>query len=188
LIRLEHGLVPDVLCKGCVQKPEVIYQPTEPVITEASRPEQAVVAPHRVDPPPPDSGGWRYKVKLSPGSAWRNLKPESWVVFDVFGGTTVTLLHTTNSYNILTGLSRWWDHPVLSAMACPRLPADARHPLSGCLQGSSSGPGLPLRIVLPQGAYLHDYHFSFTWQENGRIQEGTTIVDPTLKPSPIPYP
>jgi hypothetical protein len=124
-------------------------------------------------------------LKLSKGNAWQTLQPESWVVLDVIGGRTVTMKHTTNSYNLITGFSRWWDHPILSIIACP---ASAGGSPSDCLQGSSSGPGLPLRIVLPQGAYLHDYRFSFTWQENGRIQEGTTIVDPTLKPSPIPYP
>ncbi len=189
LIRMEHGLIPDALRMGLPQKSEVINEPlAEPITLDANQPDQAVITPHHVDLLPPDSRSWRYKVKLSQGNAWRNLKPESWVVFDVTGGTTVTMLHTTNSYNILTGLSRWWDHPVLSSMACPRFPADARQPLAGCLQGSSSAPGEPLRIVLPRGSSLLDYRFSFTWQENGRIQEGATIVEPTLKPIQTPSP
>jgi hypothetical protein len=98
------------------------------------------------------------------------------------------MLHTTNSYNLITGLSRWWDHPVLSSMACPRRPEGTSERLADCLRGSSDGPGEPLRIVLPEGSSVQDYRFRFTWQESGRIQEGVTIVDPKLKPSPIPSP
>jgi hypothetical protein len=166
LIRINQGLIPDVRGMGPAQKPEVINQPLGPL--------------------PPDSGGWRYKVKLSKGHAWQTLRPESWVVLDVIGGRTVTMKHTTNSYNLIMGLSRWWDHPVLSSVACPLWPDGAGERLADCLHGSSSGPGEPLRIVLPQGASLHDYRFSFTWQEDGRIQDGTTIVEPTVKPSLIP--
>jgi hypothetical protein len=167
LLRIERGLIPDVLRSGETQKPDVI-------------------APARVKPMAADSRGWRYKVKLSQGVALQNLEPESWVVLDVTGGTTVTLRHTTNSVNILTGLSRWWDHPVLSSMACPLLQSEGSDPLSGCLRGSSSGPAEPLSIVLPKGASLYDYRFTFTWREHGSIQQGMTIVDRMLQPTPIP--
>jgi hypothetical protein len=163
VIRIDRTLKPDVIKQG-----------------------QDVITPFRVEEPPSNPRGWRYKVKLSQGVALQNLAPESWVVFDVNRGTTVTLRHTTNSVNILTGLSRWWDHPVLSSMACPLIPSEGSYPLAGCLRGSSAGLGQPLRIVLPEGASLHDYRFTFTWREHGRIQQGMTIVDRLLKPTPIP--
>ena len=145
-----------------------------------------VIAPFRVEAPTSDPKGWRYKVKLSQGVASLNLAPESWVVFDVIGGTTVMLKHTTNSVNVLTGLSRWWDHPVLSSMACPLFKTDGSNRHAGCLRGRSAGPRQPLRILLPEGAALHDYRFTFTWQEHGRIQEGVTFVDHMVNPTPIP--
>lgn len=189
LIRMEHGLIPDVHGMGPPQKPEVINQPlAEPITLDANRPDQAVITPHHVDLLPPDSRSWRYKVKLSPGHAWQNLKPESWVVFDVIRGTTITIKHSTNSYNIITGFSRWWDHPIRSITACPLHPSEGSDRPAGCLQGSSAAPGEPLRILLPVGTSLHDYRFAFTWEENGRIQEGATIVDHMLQPNAIPLP
>lgn len=55
-----------------------------------------------------------------------------------------------------------------------------------CLQVASSGSGEHLRIVLPHGAFLHDYLFTFTWQESGRIQAGVTRIDRMVKPTLIP--
>ncbi len=182
VLRIEHGLIPDTLRMGRKQEPEVIRQPrVEPIPRD-------VITPPRVQPMIADSRSWRYKVKLSPGNAWQNLQPESWVVFDVIRGTTVTLMHSTNSYNILTGFSRWWDHPVRSIMACPLNKSEGSDRPADCLQGSSAAPGEPLRIMLPEGTSLHDYRFTFTWQESGRIQEGVTIVDRMLQPTPIPSP
>jgi hypothetical protein len=70
-------------------------------------------------------------------------------------------------------------------MACPLFPSERSDPLAGCLRGSDADPGQPLRIVLPEGASLHDYRFTFTWREHGRIQQGVTIVDRMVQPIPI---
>jgi hypothetical protein len=155
-------------------------------IDQTMKPE--LIGPVRLQPIAPDSRSWRYKVKLSQGSFWTNLGPESWIVFDVIRGTTVTLKHTTNSVDFLTGFSHWWDHPVLSVVACPLFPTTGNDQLPDCLRGVGAGSGEPLRIKLPEGASLHDYNFTFTWQESGRIQEGETIVDREVKPTLIPLP
>lgn len=182
VLRIENGLVIDTDRPGPPQEPKVIRQP------------RAAPIPHdRIEPPGfqprvSDSRRWRYKVKLSPGNAWQNLKPESWVVLDVVRGTTITLKHSTNSYNIITGFSRWWDHPIRSITACPLHPSEGSDRSAGCLQGSSAAPGEPLRILLPVGTSLHDYRFTFTWEENGRTQEGATIVDRMVQPNAIPPP
>lgn len=179
MLRMEQGLIPDER-RITWQKPEVIRQPrVEPISPD-------VITPPRVQPRVSDSRNWRYKVKLSPGNAWENLKPESWVVFDVIRGTTVTLKHSTNTVNLITGLSRWWDHPIRSITACPLYPSEGSDRLGDCLHGSSAGPGEPFRIVLPQGTSLHEYRFTFTWEESGRLQEGVTIVDRMLQAVPLP--
>lgn len=167
VLRIEKGLILDTRRSGLTQKPEEIRQSYVQPRVSASR-------------------NWRYKVKLSDGYTWQNLKPESWMVFDVIRGTTVTLMHSTKTSDILTGVNRWWDHPVLSIKACPLLNGDGDDRQAGCMTGSSAVPGEPLRIVLPEGASLHDYRFSFTWAERGRIQEGGTIVDRSLQPVPLP--
>jgi hypothetical protein len=167
VLRIEKGLILDTRRSGLTQKPEEIRQ-------------------SYVQPRVPASRNWRYKVKLFDGYTWQNLKTESWMVFDVIRGTTVTLMHSTKTSDILTGVNRWWDHPVLSIKACPLLNGDGDDRQAGCMTGSSAVPGEPLRIVLPEGASLHDYRFSFTWAERDRIQEGGTIVDRSLQPVPLP--
>ncbi len=167
VLRIEKGFIPDTRRTGQTQKPEEIRQ-------------------SYIQPRVPASRHWRYKLKLSEGNAWQNLQPESWMIFDVIGGTTVTLMHSTKISDILTGFNRWWDHPVLSIKACPLINGDGDDRQAGCMIGSSAVPGEPLRIVLPEGASLHDYRFSFTWEERGKIQEGVTIVDRLLQPVLLP--
>ncbi|WP_152669518.1 hypothetical protein [Synechococcus sp. GFB01] len=180
VLRIEKGLIPDMRRTGENQKPEEIRQP------RVDSSQRDGTAPPGIQPRVADSRGWRYKVKLSPGSAWRNLRPESWVVFDVIGGATITLRHSTNVMNIITGFSRWWDHSVRSITACPLFVADVDNRQAGCLIGSSASPGGPLQIMLPEGASIHDYVFTFTWEEGGKIEEAVTSVDRIVEPIPIP--
>lgn len=167
LVRIEKGLIPDTCRTGQTQKyEESRYSYGQPTGSAARN--------------------WRYKVKLSEGNAWQNLQPESWIVIDVIAGTTVALKHSTKVFNILTGFNRWWDHPVLSIKACPLMNGDRDDQQAGCIMGSSEAPGEPLKVVLPEGSSLHDFSFSFTWEERGRIHTGMTIVDRLLQPIPLP--
>ncbi len=125
----------------------------------------------------PDPRIERYKVQLL---SWSSLPFESWIVFDVIAGTTTILMkHAT------TNTAKWWDHPILSSNACRIIKADGGDRLVDCLRGASAGPAKQLRIVLPEGASLHDYLFTFTWQESGRVHEGVTRIDRTIKPTLI---
>jgi hypothetical protein len=137
-------------------------------------------APAAAPAPAPDPRIERYKVQLL---SWSGPPFESWIVFDVIAGTTTILLeHAT------TNTAKWWHHPILSSKACRIIHADGGggDRLVDCLRGASAAPGQPLLIVLPEGASLHDYLFTFTWQESGRVHEGVTRIDRTNKPTLIP--
>lgn len=143
----------------------------------------AVIAPLRLEAPGSDHQRWQYKIKLSPGSASTNLRPESWVVVNVShapAGTSVSLRHSTNAMNLITGFSRWWDHPILASRACPLFPTPGQEGSQGnggCRSGTNPAPGEPLRIQLPAGTSIHDYRFAFSWRENNRIQEAVFVID-----------
>lgn len=193
LLRIEKGLVPDTRRTGQTQKPQEIrqsYVQPSALAPDTSRRGQ-IQKPDEsrqsyVLPRGSASRNWRYKVKLSQGNSWQNLQPESWLVFDVIGGTTVALKHSTKTSDFLTGINRWWDHPVLSITACPLINGDHDELQSRCIIGSSAVLGEPLKVVLPEGSSLHDFSFSFTWEERGRIHAGVTIVDRLLQPVPLP--
>lgn len=193
MLRIEKGLIPDTRRTGQTQKPQEIRQsyvqpsgltPGTPRRGQTQKPEESRQS--YIQPRGPASGNWRYKVKLSEGNSWQNLQPESWMVFDAIGGTTVALMHSTKVSDILTGINRWWDHPVLSIKACPLINGDRDDRQAGCIIGSSAVPGEPLKVMLPEGSSLHDFSFSFTWEERGRIHAGVTIVDRLLQPVPLP--
>ena len=125
-----------------------------------------------------------YKLKLSEGSGWTNLKPESWLLITVSDGKDVTLKHSTNSVNKITGFSRWWDHPITESRAC-RIEATAQDQRpKACLRGSSqkSGRNLSHGFSLPPGDTIHDYLLEVKWLENKKEQEAITRVKPSEKP------
>lgn len=171
LIRFDKGLTP--------------YEQRLRSIPERARP--AATGPTA---PEADSATLRYRVRLSTGSAWSNLKPESWLILDVTSANTITLKHSTNAINLLTGLSRWWDHPVLSVTACPLPGSAARQRRADCLVGSRPGPEGKgaLRVVLPAGEDLHDYSYAVTWEENGRLQQAECQIDRMVQPTPVQGP
>jgi hypothetical protein len=128
-----------------------------------------------------------YKVKLSEGSAWTNLNPESWMVFEVSDGNWVSIHHSTNVVNMITGISRWWDHPIVTSKACRISIGESGKRLTGCLSGSTSGTGKALRhqLQLPAGASIHDYMFELQWQEKGELREAITSVPKGSKPTRV---
>jgi len=130
---------------------------------------------------------YTYKIKLSEGTAWTNLNPESWVVFDVIDGTTVAIRHSTNAMNIITGFSRWWDHPITESKACKVSLGDTGKRLTDCLSGTTSGTGKAQRhlLVLPPGDTIHDYLFEIQWQEKGVRHTALSGVAPGTKPAAI---
>lgn len=128
-----------------------------------------------------------YKIKLSEGTAWTNLNPESWVVFEVSNGQQVSLRHTTNTVNMITGLSRWWDHPILESRACRSVPAVIGRKVGACLTGKPSAtPGSGSHVfTLPAGDSIHDYLFELKWKERGAIQEARTQVPRGTSPASV---
>lgn len=128
-----------------------------------------------------------YKVKLSEGSAWTNLNPESWMVFVVSDGNWVSIHHSTNVVNMITGISRWWDHPIVASKACRISIGESGKRLTGCLSGNSSGTGKALRhqLRLPADASIHDYIFELQWQEKGALREAITSVPKGSKPTKV---
>lgn len=128
-----------------------------------------------------------YKVKLSEGSAWTNLRPESWLVIDVIDGSTVAIRHSTNVLNALTSFSKWWDHPVTRSKACKVSLGETGKRLTGCLQGTTTGTGKAQRhlLVLPPGDTIHDYMFEIEWEENGVSHRALSGVPAGTKPASI---
>lgn len=135
---------------------------------------------HAQDPPT-----WRYKVKVSEGTAWTNLQPESWVMFDVTG-RTVVVQHSTFTLNAITSRGKWWNHPLTELRACRLAAGPSGDPLPTCLRGESPAPGDPLQVVLPQGVTIHDLLFRVRWQERGQQQEATLRVPPEVRPTEPP--
>lgn len=130
---------------------------------------------------------YTYKIKLSEGTAWTNLQPESWLVFDVSNGNTIVIRHSTNVLNMITSISRWWDHPIIESRACRVTIGETGKRLTGCLSGITSGTGKAQRhvLILPVGDTIHDYMFEVKWQENGLTHEAMTRVAPGTKPTAI---
>jgi hypothetical protein len=130
---------------------------------------------------------YTYKIKLSEGTAWTNLNPESWVVFEVTNGNMIEIRHSTNVVNMITGISRWWDHPITESRACRVTMGETGKRLTGCLSGTTSGTGKALRhlLVLPVGDTIYDYMFEIKWQEKGINHEAMTRVPPGMKPTAI---
>jgi len=126
-----------------------------------------------------DQKSQTYKKKLSEGSAWKNLKPESWLIFDVVNDVEVSIRHATMTVNMITGISKWWDHAVIESRACLIAPtAGSDGEGLGCITGDSSGDGSPNRINLAPGTSIRDYVFEVKWKENGVVNEAITQIDP----------
>jgi len=89
------------------------------------------------------------------GTAWTNLNPESWVVFDVIDGTTVAIRHSTNVVK-----------------ACKVSLGD-------------TGKAQRHLLVLPPGETIHDYLFEIQWQEKGVRHTALSGVAPGTKPAAI---
>jgi hypothetical protein len=117
----------------------------------------------------------RYKVKVSEGSAWTNLQPESWLIFDLTGRTVVAR-HSTYTVNAITGIGKWWEHPVTEIRACRLSLGQGGDPLAACVRGESPSPEVPPRVVLPPDVTIHDLLFRVRWRESGREREATTRV------------
>lgn len=132
----------------------------------------------------------RYKLKLSEGTAWTNLKPESWVIFDVINGHTVTVRHSTNVVNLITGFSRWWDHPIIESRACRIRIEEAGKRLSDCINGITSGAGdrQHHQLILPPDSTIHDFMFELKWQEQGKTQEALIEIPARLQPAAVNKP
>lgn len=128
-----------------------------------------------------------YKIKLSEGTAWTNLNPESWMVFDVSDGTRVAVRHSTNALNMITSISRWWDHPVTASKACRISVGETGKRLTGCLSGSDVGTGKNQRhvLLLAAGTTIHDYMFEIQWQEKGVTREAVIQVPEGTKPAAV---
>lgn len=128
-----------------------------------------------------------YKIKLTEGTAWTNLNPESWMVFDVSDGTRVAVRHSTNVLNMITSISRWWDHPVTASKACRISVGETGKRLTGCLSGSDVGTGKSQRhvLLLPAETTIHDYMFEIQWQEKGLTQEAVIQVPAGTKPASV---
>jgi hypothetical protein len=127
----------------------------------------------------------RYKVKVSEGTAWTNLQPESWLMFDVRGGNRVVARHSTFTLNAITGIGKWWDHPATEIRACHLSAGQGGEPVMGCVRGESPVPGAPLEVVLPEGTTLHNVLFRVRWQERGQQQEATVRVGAEARPTVI---
>ncbi|MEB3333599.1 MAG: hypothetical protein VKP70_01295 [Cyanobacteriota bacterium] len=127
----------------------------------------------------------RYKVKVSEGTAWTNLQPESWLIFDVSGGHTVVARHSTFVLNMITGVGRWWDHPATELRACRVSASSSGDQLSTCVRGESPTPGGPLQVVLPPGTGLQDVLFRVRWQERGQDQEATLRLPENSPPTVV---
>jgi hypothetical protein len=128
-----------------------------------------------------------YKFKLSEGSAWTNTKPESWLTFEVSDGTTVTVHHSTMVLNMITSMSRWWEHPILASRACQIGVGEGGKRLQGCLTGSNTGTGQATRhqLQLPEDTSIHDYMFEIQWLENSVTQKALIRISSDTKPVSI---
>lgn len=128
-----------------------------------------------------------YKIKLSEGTAWTNLNPESWVVFEVSDGNIVAIKHSTNVVNIITGFSRWWDHPITESRACKISIEASGKRLTHCINGVTSGSGANQRhqLALPPDSSIHDYMFELKWQEKGKMNEALLEIPARVKPSTV---
>lgn len=161
--------------------------PLQPALVQAAPVPPGLQSPENGRSPQCSNKTYTYKIKLSEGTAWTNLNPESWVVFDVINGNTIAIRHSTNVVNMITGISRWWDHPITESRACRVTIGETGKRLTGCLSGTTSGEGKALRhlLVLPVGDTIYDYMFEIKWQENGIHHEGMTRVAPGTKPTAI---
>lgn len=130
----------------------------------------------------------RYKVKVSEGTAWTNLQPESWLIFDVSGGRTVVARHSTFVLNMITSVGKWWDHPATELRACRVSVSTSGDQLSTCVRGESQTSGGPLQVVLPPGTALQDVLFRVRWQERGQEQEATVRLPEQATPTVLHQP
>ncbi len=86
---------------------------------------------------------------------------------------------------MITGFSKWWDHPVIESRACRITTSEEGEALGECLRGESPAPGRPLRLLLAPGTSIHDYVFRVRWQETGRMQEAETRVGRDVRPTAV---
>ncbi len=128
-----------------------------------------------------------YKIKLWEGTAWTNLNPESWMAFEVSNGTRVAIRHSTNVLNLITRISRCWDHPVNASKACRISVGETGKRLTGCLSGSDVGMGQGQRhvLLLPAGTSIHEYMLEIQWQEKGLTREAIIQIPSGTKPASI---
>jgi hypothetical protein len=129
----------------------------------------------------------RYRIKVSEGTAWTNLRPESWLIFDV-SGQTVVARHATFVLNAITSLGKWWDHPATELRACRVAAAPSGDQLSTCVRGERPTPDAPLQVILPAGTTIYDVLFRVRWQERGQEQEATLRLPADARPTVLQRP
>jgi hypothetical protein len=129
----------------------------------------------------------RYKIKVSEGTAWTNLQPESWLIFDV-SGQTVVARHSTFVLNAITSVGKWWDHPATEVRACRVSAAGSGDQLSTCVRGERPTPEAPLQVILPPGTAIQDVLFRVRWQERGQEQEATLRLPADARPTVLQRP
>ncbi|MFN9425732.1 MAG: hypothetical protein ACK6BM_14570 [Cyanobacteriota bacterium] len=173
--RVACGIVP-LLAPMAFAMPSALWAQT-PAISPAS-PSREQAQPQPV---------LRYKIKVSEGTAWTNLQPESWLIFDV-SGQTVVARHATFVLNAITSVGKWWDHPATELRACRLTAAASGDQLSTCLRGERPTPDAPLQVILPVGTTIQDLLFRVRWQERGKQQEATLRLPADARPTVLQRP
>ncbi|KGG14147.1 MULTISPECIES: hypothetical protein [Prochlorococcus] len=106
-----------------------------------------------------------YKIRLSGGgNAYWTGAANSYVRIETRQGNIVQLFQSTLVSNMLTGLGKWWDHPVIASRACP-FTKDEWSEAKNCIIGTLN------TIALPEGANPKDFVYEFKWEENGSTQQ-----------------
>ena len=173
--RVARGIVP-LLAPMAVAMPTALWAQT-PALAPTPPPRE------QVQPQPV----LRYKIKVSEGTAWTNLQPESWLIFDV-SGQTVVARHATFVINVITSVGKWWDHPATELRACRVTAASSGDQLSTCLRGERPTPDAPLQVILPAGTTIQDVLFRVRWQERGKEQEATLRLPADARPTLLQRP
>jgi hypothetical protein len=110
-----------------------------------------------------------YKIRISGGgNAWWTGAANSYAVISIFDGPIVTIKQTTLVSNMITGLGKWWDHPVTASRACPFENGEWES-TENCIIGVGG------RIQLPADSLPTSYSYEFRWNENGSTQRA--VVD-----------